>query len=115
MGLRPRARPEWLLRLHPWPGAEPAHLAGSQVAIVEAKNDLIRTGFGQCFAATVAARMSNERAGLPQAAIQGAVSTGAAWQFLRLRGDVVAMNLPEYFIDILPKIMGILRAIVEAT
>lgn len=83
------------------------------VAIVEAKNDLIRTGLGQCIAAMVAARMSNERAGLPGAAVHGAVSTGAAWQFLRLREDVVAMDIPEYFIDNLPKIMGILREIVE--
>lgn len=89
-------------------------LQAPYVAIVEAKNDLIRTGLGQCIAAMVAARISNERAGLPGAAIHGAVSTGAAWKFLRLRGDVVAMDVPEYFIDNLPKIMGILRAIVEA-
>ena len=109
------ARLEWLLRLHPRPRPEPAHpCRGPYVAIVEAKNDLIRTGLGQCIAAMVAARMSNERLGLVDAAVHGAVSTGAAWQFLRLRGDVVAMDLPEYFIDDLPKIMGILRAIVEA-
>jgi hypothetical protein len=84
------------------------------IAIVEAKNDLIRTGLGQCIAAMVAARMSNERSALPALAIHGAVSTGAAWQFLRLHGDVVEMDIPEYFIDDLPKIMGILRTIVEA-
>ena len=89
-------------------------LQAPYVAIVEAKNDLIRTGLGQCIAAMVAARISNERAGLPNAATHGVVSTGAAWKFLRLRGDVVAMDVPEYFIDNLPKIMGILRAIVEA-
>jgi len=90
-------------------------LQAPYVAIVEAKNDQIRTGLGQCIAAMVAARMSNEQAGLPGTPIHGAVSTGAAWRFLRLRGDIVAMDLPEYFIDNLPKIMGILRAIVEAT
>jgi hypothetical protein len=84
------------------------------IAIVEAKNDLIRTGLGQCIAAMVAARMSNERSGLMNSTIHGAVSTGAAWKFLRLQGDVVAMDIPEYFIDNLPKIMGILRAMVEA-
>ena len=89
-------------------------LQAPYVAIVEAKNDLIRTGLGQCIAAMVAARMSNERAGSPNAAIHGAVSTGAAWKFLRLRGDVIAMDVPEHFIDNLPKIMGILREIVEA-
>lgn len=90
-------------------------LQGPYIAIVEAKNDLIRTGLGQCIAAMVAARMSHERAGLPEAAVHGAVTTGAAWKFLRLRADVVVMDIPEYFIDDVPKIMGILKRIVEAT
>jgi hypothetical protein len=84
------------------------------VAIVEAKNDLIRNGLGQCIASMVAARVSNERAGLAIDSVYGAVTTGAAWQFLRLRGDILAMDIPEYFVDNLPGIMGILRAIVES-
>jgi hypothetical protein len=88
-------------------------LQAPYIAIAQAKNDLIRTGLGQCIAAMVAARMSNERSGLPNVPIHGAVSTGAAWKFLRLRGDVVAMDVPEYFIDNLPKIMGIPREVVE--
>lgn len=84
------------------------------VAVVEAKNDLIRTGLGQCIAAMYAAWISNERAGKPVSAVHGVVSTGAAWKFLRMRGEVVTMDLPEYFIDNLPKIMGILKGIVEA-
>ena len=74
---------------------------------------MIRTGLGQCIAAMYAASISNERAGLPIGTIHGAVSTGAAWKFLRLRGEMLTMDLPEYFIDDLPKIMGILREIVE--
>ena len=88
-------------------------LQAPYVAIVEAKNDLIRTGLGQCIAAMAAAWISNERAGLPIEAVHGAVSTGATWKFLRLRGSVVTMDIPEYFIDDLPKIMGILRGIVQ--
>ena len=84
------------------------------IAIVEAKNDLIRNGLGQCIASMVAARLSNERAGLAIDSVYGAVTTGAAWQFLRLRGDILAMDIPEYFVDNLPRIMGILRAIVES-
>lgn len=83
------------------------------VAVVEAKNDLIRTGLGQCIAAMVAARISNERAGVPAGVVHGAVSTGLTWKFLRLVGDVVTLDIPEYTIDNLPRVMGILRAIVE--
>ncbi len=84
------------------------------VAVVEAKNDLIRTGLGQCIAAMVAARVSNEQAGTPDRTVFGVVSTGATWNFLRLRGDLLTIDLPEYFIDNLPKIMGILRQIVTS-
>jgi len=90
-------------------------LQAPYVAIVEAKNDLIRTGLGQCIAAMYAAWISNERAGIPVGVISGVVSTGATWKFLRLKGDLVTMDIPEYFIDDLPKIMGILREIVGST
>ena len=83
------------------------------VAIVEAKNDLIRTGLAQCIAAMYAARLSNERAGVPLTAVHGVVSTGASWKFLRLKDDDVLLDVSEYFIDNLPQIMGILKAIVE--
>ena len=89
-------------------------LQAPYVAIVEAKNDLIRTGLGQCIAVMVAARISNERAGISVGVTSGVVSTGATWKFLRLKGDVVTMDIPEYFIDDLPKIMGILREMVES-
>lgn len=83
-------------------------------AIVEAKNDLVRTGLGQCIAAMYAARLCNERAGEAIQTIHGVVSTGAAWKFLRLCGDIITIDLPEYFIDNLPKVMGILKLIVES-
>jgi len=82
-------------------------------AIVEAKKDVIQTGLGQCIAAMVAARMSNEKAGISLDTIHGVVSTGASWQFLRLQGGLVQLDIPEYPIENLPKIMGILKAIVE--
>ena len=82
------------------------------VAVVEAKNDLIRTGLGQCIAAMVAARVCNEQAGEPGRVVHGVVTTGAAWKFIRLEGDEVRLDRAEYFIDNLPKIMGILMAIV---
>jgi hypothetical protein len=42
------------------------------------------------------------------------VTTGSAWKFLQLEGEVVTMDLPEYYIDNLPKIMGILRQIAQS-
>ncbi len=89
-------------------------LTAPYVAIVEAKNDLIRTGLGQCIAAMYAARLSNEQANVPIRSVFGVISTGAAWKFLRMQGDVVQIDIPEYFIDNLPKLMGALKQIVES-
>ncbi len=45
--------------------------------------------------------------------VYGVVSTGAAWKFLRLDGNELRLDRPEYFIDNLPKIMGILKVIMD--
>jgi hypothetical protein len=84
------------------------------VAITEAKNDNLRTGLGQCIAAMVAAQEFNARSSAPVAAVYGAVTTGAAWKFLRLAGSSVTLDVPEYFVAELGRIMGILNHIVRA-
>jgi hypothetical protein len=90
-------------------------LAAPFVAIVEAKNDLIRTGLGQCIAAMYGAQICNQKSGRAPARVYGAVSTGSAWKFLQLEGTALTIDVPEYYIDNLPKVMGILRQIVEST
>jgi hypothetical protein len=89
-------------------------LSAPFAAIVEAKNDLIRTGLGQCIAAMVGAQACNQQAGQAIRRIYGAVSTGSAWKFLQLDGAMLTIDVPEYYIDNLPKVMGILKHIVES-
>jgi hypothetical protein len=84
------------------------------VTIVEAKNDLIRTGLGQCIAAMYAAQWVNQQSGVSAQAVYGVVSTGSAWKFLRLCGSELSIDVPEYYIDNLPKLMGVLREIVTS-
>jgi hypothetical protein len=88
-------------------------LGAPYVAIAEAKNDIIRTGLGQCIAAMYAAQLCNKQAHAAITTVFGVVSTGSAWKFLQLRENVVTLDVPEYYIDNLPKIMGILNRIVE--
>jgi len=91
------------------------HVLGAPfVAIAEAKNDLIRTGLGQCIAAMFAAQLCNEQARSAIRAVFGVVSTGTAWRFLQLQGTVVTIDIPEYHIESLDKIMGIMRYMVES-
>lgn len=83
------------------------------VAIVEAKNDNLRTGLGQCIAAMVAAREFNARSSPAVGVVHGAVTTGSAWKFLRLNGSALTLDVEEYFVAQLGRIMGILAHILK--
>lgn len=76
--------------------------------IVEAKNDNIKSGLGQCVAEMVGARLFNERAQQGASTIYGAVTTGSLWQFLKLDGSMVYIDRAEYHVDQLAKVLGIL-------
>jgi hypothetical protein len=78
------------------------------MAVVEAKNDDINSGLGPCAAAMVACRIFHERDGGNSPVIHGLVTTGSVWKFLRLEGARLAIDGPEYDLDQLAKILGIL-------
>lgn len=84
------------------------------VTIIEAKNDNLRTGLGQCIAAMVAAWEFNVQSASSVAAVYGIVTTGSAWKFLRLAGAEVTLDVDEYFIAELGRIMGILAFILKS-
>ena len=79
------------------------------VMIVEAKNENIKGGLGQCVAEMIAAQLFNEREGNAIDSIYGAVTTGEIWKFLQLVGAVASIDLSDYYLvrDV-PKILGIL-------
>lgn len=78
------------------------------LTIVEAKNDNLKVGLGQCIAEMVAAQLFNQQEGNEISIIYGAVTTGTVWQFLKLENKVVSIDLTEYFIRDIQKIIGIL-------
>lgn len=77
------------------------------IAIVEAKENDIKLGLGQCVAEMVAAQVFNERKGQSQT-IYGVVSTGILWKFLMLEAQTIKIDRTEYFITQIEKIIGIL-------
>jgi hypothetical protein len=89
-------------------------LSAPLVTIVEAKNDNLRNGLGQCIAAMCAAELYNQKSDKPMPAVYGVVTTGSAWKFLRLMGTTLTLDLKEYYIDNVGKILGVLKHIVEA-
>ena len=80
------------------------------IIIVEAKKENIKGGLGQCIAEMYAARLFNEREENQITEIYGVVTTGEIWKFLRLSGELVQIDLAEYFLNDVNKILGILSS-----
>lgn len=83
------------------------------ITLVEAKNDNIESGLGQCMAEMVAAQLFNQRKNNKVDTIYGVVTTGSIWKFMRLSGQVIEIDLNEYFLNNVGKILGILRNGIE--
>jgi hypothetical protein len=88
-------------------------LTAPVIVIAAAKNDNLRTGLGQCIAAMVAAWEFNARSAAAVSVVHGVVTTGSAWKFLRLAGTEVTLDVEEYFVAELGRIMGILAHILR--
>jgi hypothetical protein len=84
------------------------------IVIVEAKNENIMAGLGQCMAAMVAGKIFNEQEGNPINSIYGAVTSGVAWKFLKLQDDTAFIDLKDYNLeDKSEKVMGIFSAMLN--
>lgn len=92
---------------------EQLYLDTPVVALVEAKNERIVSGLGQCFAEMIAAKIYNEREGNGVACIYGAVTTGHAWKFLKLENDTAYIDIEDYYIKNPEKIVGILISMIK--
>ena len=83
------------------------------VALVEAKKENINSGLGQCVAEMVAAQIFNEQEGNNLSTIYGVVTSGNIWKFLKLEAQVISIDAVEYYLQDLPKILGILVSFVS--
>jgi hypothetical protein len=66
------------------------------VVLVEAKRDNINSGLGQCIAEMVAAQRFNEANNNPIPTIYGSVTSGTAWRFMKLEGQIVTIEVRDY-------------------
>ena len=83
------------------------------VAVVEAKNDNLRSGFSQCIASMTAAREFNAKTGGDPRVVYGVVTTGAAWKFLSLDGDELLIELSDYYVADLSHIFAVMLKMVS--
>ncbi len=84
------------------------------VVLVEAKKGDLGLGWGQCIAEMVAAQRFNlaHRQTIP--AVYGAVTSGTLWQFLQLREQVATIDVTEYPLLPVDRILGILTWMVKS-
>ena len=79
------------------------------IALVEAKKGVLKDGWGQCIAEMVAAQKFNEMRQHPINLIYGVVTSGTSWQFFQMCGKDVMIDLEEYTLSPLERILGILK------
>ncbi len=76
------------------------------IMLVEAKNENIMSGLGQCIAEMVAAQLFNTQENNKVESIYGIVTTGTNWKFLKLTDKCVEIDLNEYYLSDIDKILG---------
>jgi hypothetical protein len=76
--------------------------------VFEAKKDSIPDGLGQCIAAMVGILRFKQREGNPTATSYGCVTTGSLWRFLWLAGTYLTLDVVEYTLPDVDKLLGIL-------
>lgn len=93
--------------------SEQLFLSTPVITVVEAKNDNIMSGLGQCAAEMIASRIFNEQEGTILSKIYGVVTSGNMWKFLKLEGNAIHIDLDDYSIKEISKIVGILCSMIE--
>ncbi|CAN2042867.1 Restriction endonuclease [Candidatus Magnetomoraceae bacterium gMMP-15] len=83
------------------------------VAVVEAKNENIISGLGQCIAEMIASEIFNKQEANEISTIYGTVTSGNTWKFLKYKDKNMYIDLAEYHIGNVNKIMGILVEMVN--
>ncbi len=94
------------------------------VVIVEAKKADLNTGMGQiatqgseetseqsvakCMAEMIAAQRFNKESGLEPLTIYGCISSGMLWRFLQLENQNITIDLEDYALKPLDRLLGIL-------
>jgi hypothetical protein len=83
------------------------------IVIIEAKKGELDVGWGQCAAEMVAAQRFNLENDSVVPNIYGSVTTGTRWQFLRLTGQQLTIDLVEYSLEPIDRMLGMLQWMVK--
>jgi hypothetical protein len=82
--------------------------------IIEAKRaQSIEQGIPQCVAQMVGASIYNQKNKAPATPIFGCVTFGEVWKFMKLDGHTVFIDSETYYLNDVPKILGVLQMILD--
>ena len=82
-------------------------------SLVEAKKNDIKEGLGQCIAQMIGAQVFNQQEGNHIEDIYGCVTTGESWQFLKLTGKIILIDLSRYYLSELQQVLWLFQHIVD--
>ena len=84
-------------------------------SLVEAKNDNIELGLGQCVAQMLGAQLFNLKEGHPIPIVYGCVTTGEDWQFLTLEDQTVTIDTKRFYLNEPGTLLAVFDWIVNQT
>lgn len=93
--------------------AEQFYLEKPVITIVEAKNENIISGLGQCIAEMYAVKLYNQQENYDLSSIYGAVTTGSEWKFIKLEDNQVYIDSDLYYVNQIGLIIAILTQIMK--
>jgi hypothetical protein len=92
---------------------EQLEIEAPAIVLVEAKRDSLNSGLGQCMAEMIAAQRFNQQNEVHTPTIYGATTSGTAWRFLKLEDQTVTIDLTDYALSPIERLLGMLTWMVE--
>ena len=87
---------------------EQLYVKAPAVVLVAAKKEDLKPGLGQCLAEMVAAQRFNQQQQQPISTIYGTVTSSTVWRFLKLEGQTATIDLTDYPLPPVERILGFL-------
>lgn len=84
------------------------------VVVIQAEKGDFNASGGQCAAQMVAAQKFNVADEQEISTIYGSVTTGTQWQFLKLTGQNLTIDVTEYSLSPIERILGVLKWMIDS-
>jgi hypothetical protein len=101
--------PDFLISISP----EQYYIKAPFMVLVEAKNQDINSGLGQCASEMIAAKIFNQKSNQPIDIIYGCITTGILWKFIKLEKQKLYIDIYEIPLRPIENLLGIFMQILN--